>query len=318
MTTLAHTPVVLLAAPDDHWLARVLEERRYAVLKVRTAEQALQLAREVLADAIVLDEALPDISGIEASRMLNGDPRLRGRVPILLIAPEKPTPEQRVQALRAGAWDFLCRARDANELVLKLETYVQAKRNIDAALADGVVDPHTGLHTRQGLARRARELGALMSRKHGAMACVVFALQSDSLDDRIRRAVARAARVSDVVGALTDRDIGILAPATGHAGALKLAQRVGYVLAETMNGDEAPTPAAALKAGYDAADNLTYSPIDPTELIARATAAVQRGIPEPTCPWVRRFDVSRQPRSLDGSSSPTAASPSRSAERRES
>lgn len=290
------TPMVLIAAPEEHWLAAVLEERHYAVLKVRTAQQALQLGRDVTADAIVLDAHLPDLSGVEASRLLNSDPQLRGRVPLLILAPGTPTPEQRVAALRAGAWGFLCRPKDtddADEIVLKLDTYVQAKRNIDAALAEGVVDPYTGLHTRSGLARRARELGALMSRKHGALACLVFALETDPPDRGIGRIVARAARVSDVVGLLGPREIGLLAPATGQGGALKLAQRVGHLLSETINGAERPYPAVALKAGYDAADDLTYAPIDPTELIARATTAVQSGIPEPTCPWVRRFDVRR-------------------------
>jgi len=52
-------------------------------------------------------------------------------------------------------------------------------------------------------------------------------------------------------------------------------------------------PGSTLRAGYDAVDNLTYSPIDPFELLTRAAAAVRTGIPEPSSPWVRRFDAGK-------------------------
>lgn len=291
MAITQRTPVVLIAAQEDHSLAGMLETHDYAVMKVRTAGQAVEVGRNVAVDAIVLDATLPDMTGVDASSLLNSDPRIRGRVPILILSPGKPTPAQRVAALRAGAWDFLCHPKHPEDLVVKLQTYVQAKRNIDAALSEGVVDPLTGLHTRPGLARRARELGALMARKHGALACIVFALEPTHANPDVGRIVARTSRVSDVVGMLSPREVAVLAPATGHDGALKLAQRVGHIVRDSLDGDGDSRPDPSLMVGYDAADNLMYSPIDPTELIARAAAAAERGVAEPTCPWVRRFDV---------------------------
>src|SRR2546426_3695219 len=74
---------------------------------------------------------LPDMTGIDASRLLHADLRIGHNVPIFIIATDKPTPEQRVAALRAGAWDFVRHPGDPEEVALKLQTYVQAKRNID-------------------------------------------------------------------------------------------------------------------------------------------------------------------------------------------
>jgi tetratricopeptide (TPR) repeat protein len=48
-----------------------------------------------------------------------------------------------VTALRAGVWDFLRYPRNPEELSLTLQVYVQAKRNIDVALADDVAEPTT-------------------------------------------------------------------------------------------------------------------------------------------------------------------------------
>jgi hypothetical protein len=82
-------------------------------------------------------------------------------------------------------------------LSLKLQVYIQAKQNIDDNLADSFVDPVTKLHTRAGLARRARELGALMVRMHGAFASLVFGFENEIAASRGGAVVAASARISD-------------------------------------------------------------------------------------------------------------------------
>src|SRR5207249_10669735 len=101
-------------------------------------------------DAIILDATLPDMSGIDACLLLHGDPRIGQTVPILILASEQPTPEQRVAALRAGVWDFLPSPPDAEELVLSLETHLQAKQNLDVPLATPAY-PATADHTHETL-----------------------------------------------------------------------------------------------------------------------------------------------------------------------
>lgn len=283
-------PVVLIATRQEHSLVGGLQDSRYAVVEVHTGTLAVAWARDLRPDTIVLAADLPDMSGIDACRLLHNDLRIGHSVPILILAPDKPTPEQRVTALRAGAWDFLRSPRDAEELSLTLQTYVRAKRSIDVALAEGLIDPATGLHSRPALARRARELGALMARNHGALACVVFALETDPADPKAGSLLVRTARLSDVVGALGPTEFAVLAPATDHTGAVKLAQRVAGVLCRGSGGSTPPAPGSTLRAGYDAVANLTYAPTDPVELVGRASAAVRSGKPEPGYPWMRRFD----------------------------
>ena len=43
-------------------------------------------------------------------------------------------------ALRAGAWGFVRTPRDAEALALQLQAYVQAKRSVDHAFAEGLID----------------------------------------------------------------------------------------------------------------------------------------------------------------------------------
>src|SRR5437667_11685743 len=177
--TASAPPLILIAAIPEHSLASVFQGRHYAVVQVHTATLAAEWVRDVRPDTIIIDAELTDMSGIDACRLLHSDTHIGHKVPTLILAPNKPTPEQRVAALRAGVWDFLPYPPDPEELSLTLQTYLQAKRNVDVALAAGLVDPATGLHSRPALARRARELGALMMRGRGARACVVFALEAD-------------------------------------------------------------------------------------------------------------------------------------------
>lgn len=291
MSATPAVPVVLIASGRDRSLTRVLDHADYTVVESRTGGQALERARDKRPDIIILDAELPDLTGLEACRLFRGEPHIGRNVPILLLTSGQPTPEQRVTALRAGVWDFLPYPADPDGLTLKLETYVQAKRNIDATLAEGLFDPATGLHSRPGLARRARELGALMARHHGALACVVIHVEATPADPRAGHLVAQTARVCDVVGSMGPGEFAVLAPGTADAGAIRFAQRVASALTASPGGGQENAVTPGLRVGYDAVVNLKYAPIDPVALLGRAAAAVRNGRPEPGYPWVRRFDA---------------------------
>src|SRR5919106_7043487 len=263
-------PIVLIAAARERSLAGMLQHHTYAVVHLHTGTLAVAWARDVQPDVIILEAELADMSGIEACRMLHSDPRIGLSVPILILSSDKPTPEQRVNALRAGAWDFVAYPRDPADLVLGLQAYVQARRNMVMALAEEMVDPATGLHSRQSLARRARELVALMVRERGSLACVAFAFTADRVHAKVGRALVRSARVSDVVGALGAAEFAVLAPGASGEGAVQLAQRVANGLRSATDEGGTLVPGATLVAGYDAVENLRYAPLDPVELLAHA------------------------------------------------
>jgi PleD family two-component response regulator len=285
-------PVVLIAVTEEQSLSRALADHEYAALEVHIGSVAIACAVDLHPDMIIVGAELPDMSGIDACRLLHNDLRVGHGVPIVLLAPDKPTPELRVAALRAGAWDVLSNPADVTELSFRLRTYIQAKRNIDLALGDGLVDPAAGIHSRPSLAHRARELGALMAREHGALACVIFDLETAPAGPDAAGIVARMARVCDVVGAWSRTEIALLAPATNDAAAVNLARRVAAALGVTTDTGQL-VPGSMLRAGYDAVGNFTYSPIDPVDLLSRAAAAVRSGTPDTNYSWLRRFDAGR-------------------------
>lgn len=292
-------PIVLIAAAPDTSLADLLEGGGYAVATVTTMKFARERAPHIQPDAILLCTTPPGTGAVEVCGALRRDPRIAELVPIIVLTSEEPTPPARTSALRAGAWDCLRYPHDLPEVLVKLETYVQAKRSVDALMAEGRGTSTAGFHSRASLVRRARELGAVMARKHGALACVVFAWDIDNADPAAASLVSRTARVlksaerlSDVIGVLGPTQFAVVAPATDHAGALKLVHR-RVAAVQAAFGDESDRfPGAVLRVGYDAVTNLRYSPIDPADLLARAMVALRSGTPEPGYPWVRRYDPS--------------------------
>jgi CheY-like chemotaxis protein len=282
--------VLLAAALERAPVSAALEGAGFSIIEAESGVAALGRARVVRPDAIVLSNVLPDMSGIEACRLLHADPLVGGNTPVVILSGENPSPAERVAGLSAGVWDFFRHPRDSRELALKLQTYVEARRNV-AALSDNGIDPVSGLQARPALARRIRELGGLMTRMHGALSCIVF--DTETPDAGAPAVVAQITRVSDVVGILSPTQFALLAPSTNATGAAALCRRVAAVLRNVATAGGRGVQ--ALLIGYDAVDNLTYAPINPPDLIARATAAVRNGKPEPANHWLRRYEPGAPP-----------------------
>ncbi|HEY3279116.1 MAG TPA: response regulator [Gemmatimonadales bacterium] len=302
-TPVAALPLALLAGDRERSIGPVeaiLTDGGYAVLSAPTGRAMLARVRGIHPDVIVIDAELPDMSAADATRALRLDPAGSATTPILVALHRAPTRDDRLAALRAGAWDCLGPPFDPEEVRLKVDAFVHAKLDADRTRAEGLLDLGTGLYNRQGLARRARELGSQAYRQRGAIACVTLALDLDAdavtAPERAAAAVVHCvqalqsvARVSDAIGRLGPTEFAVLAPATDERGAVKLAERLVRGLEGAVAAIGRPSGVAQVRAGYDAVANVKYTPIEPMDLLTRATAALRRGEPEPGKAWLRRI-----------------------------
>ncbi|MEV5975709.1 response regulator transcription factor [Streptomyces sp. NPDC052114] len=85
-----------------------------------TGRSAVELARSARADLIVMDIRMPDLDGIEATRLLAADEDLAG-VKVLMLTTYD-TDEHVVEALRAGASGFLVKDTRPAELLDAIRT----------------------------------------------------------------------------------------------------------------------------------------------------------------------------------------------------
>src|SRR3989442_13864691 len=176
------------------------------------------------------------MQAVELCRALRGDGAVPTSTPILLSTSAPIARQHRLAALRVGVWECLSPPHDADEIVLRVGAFVHAKLDADRARAEGLLDPLTGLYNRQGLVRRARELGAQAFREHDALACVVLALDVEAGDDargaeesgvaRCVQVLKSSARLSDVIGRLSPTEFAVLAPGTNSAGVRGLPARL--------------------------------------------------------------------------------------------
>lgn len=285
----ATPPPLILLANDQEWSARSLESvlgpQGFASVRAYTGRQALELARRVHPDAVIVDAGMPDISGIEICQRLRDDLEFPRSTPIVVTTAGPASRAQRLEALRAGAWEFLSQPIDAESLLLKLDHYVQARREIDRSREDSLLDPATGLYNARGLARRAREIGADATRRRAPLACVALSPTLDArdeqeLDPRVAEHVGdvcrRTARSSDAVGRLGRSEFAIIAPATDQGGARRLVERLkDQVESLPLVIDGAHRP-VRFKAGYYAVSDFSQSSVDAVELLLRAASAIRQ------------------------------------------
>jgi len=282
-------PLALLADEEGEptrGLTGLLEEAGYVVQREQSGDRVIQRARDVLPDVIVIASDLPDMSGIALCHALRTDARLQHKPPIFVALAQPATTEARLAALRAGASECIALPLDSEEVVVRAGAYVHARHDADRARADGLLDPNTGLYNRQGLVRRARELGSQAFREHGPLACVVLAFESgpgeargDEITGPVRRgvhALQRSSRRSDVVGRLGPTEFAVLAPGTNAAGARSLAERLTMSLEAAAPGMEG-SGALRVRYGYEAVANVGYTPIEPVDLLVRAAASARSG-----------------------------------------
>jgi diguanylate cyclase (GGDEF)-like protein len=283
-------PLVLIAN-DQEWSARSLESilapNGYSVVRAYTGQQALERVRTTQPDIIILDAQMPDLHGFEVCRLLRADPRFSPTTPIIITTSGPSGRTQRLEAYRAGAWEFLGQPVDGEALLLKLTTFLLGKREVDTLREESLLDASTGLYNMRGLARRAHEIGADAFRRRDPLACVVFAPETDgdSIDqpdeeshriaEQVGQLLKRLGRSSDAIGRLGHSEFAVIAPATGNEGVLRLVRRLGSSI------ESAPIPVRGgqrtlrVQAGYCAVPDFAESQVDAVELLLRATTALR-------------------------------------------
>lgn len=309
MTATAKPRVPTALLVNDHeWSARSLESiltpRGFTVLRAHTARQALSLARTSSPDVVIVDMRLPDVDGIDVCERLRADGHVTAATPIIVTTSGQATRAQRLAALRAGAWDFLTQPLDGEALLLKLDSFLEARRESLLGLEASLVDSATGLYNGRGLARRAREIGAEAQRRRQSLACVALeaevgpAAPDAELPDAIARDVAEqvasicrsAGRASDAFGRVGRLEFAIIAPATTADGATRLAERMKARLEQipvALDGEARPV---RVRAGYYAVPDFASSALDAEEILHRATAALRQLRADGSGVDVRSFD----------------------------
>jgi len=294
-------PRLVLIASDGEWEGRSLESvfelNGYNVIRVERGRRALELARKTPLDALFLDAGLADMGGVEVCRALRDDPLFDHATPIVVTSSVPAAHRATAAAFAAGAWDYCSQPIDVETLLLKLGTFIRARRALREAEAGALLDPATGLFTAHGLEQWAKHLSARALRKREPIACVavmphampearVWSSGEHASDDVTNEILAQDAlarvvdvcreesRRSDVIGYLGQSRLGILAPDTDAEGAEMFVGRLTRAL-ERGTSASGTKSKAFLHAGYCAVADLSTAGLEPTEILRRAEVALE-------------------------------------------
>lgn len=115
----------LLLIEDDqvlkNQLATQLEQENYRVDCAEDGEEGLYRAREYLYDIAIVDIGLPKISGVDVVEILRDE---NNSLPILMLT-ARSSWRDKVNALKAGADDYLVKPFQLEELLARLEALVR-------------------------------------------------------------------------------------------------------------------------------------------------------------------------------------------------
>jgi len=103
--------------PTLRELVRASLDGGYRFAEASDGLVAIELARELEPDVVILDLMLPRVGGLEVLAELRADEKLR-RVPVLVITAWN---ETREDVLAAGAADFVAKPFDPDELRAAIE-----------------------------------------------------------------------------------------------------------------------------------------------------------------------------------------------------
>lgn len=122
----------LLVVEDDktvgQYVKRGLEEQQYIADWVTDGSEALRVASSVPYDLIILDLRLPGMTGIEVLRTL----RDRGNTVPVLVLTAQDSVEFKVDALRAGADDYVTKPFSFEELLARVEALSRRPKALTA------------------------------------------------------------------------------------------------------------------------------------------------------------------------------------------
>ena len=154
-------------------LTRALRKRGYPVEDHRSAESFLAEFDALRCGCLLLDYGLPDMNGLELQNHLN---EIGAHLPVIFITGHGGVPES-VQAMKAGAVDFLLKPYKTAELIGKIEMALDLSR--------------TWMRTAQDQEILKRSLNSLTEREKE-----IFELMMGNPDMASSKAIARALDIS--------------------------------------------------------------------------------------------------------------------------
>jgi diguanylate cyclase (GGDEF)-like protein len=241
-------PARIVIADDDRLarelLASMLRNGGHQVEACEDGQEAIERVAQGGVDLVLLDVVMPRLGGLEACRLLKGM-TTDSFLPVVLVTVKTDT-ASRVEGLRIGADDYVCKPFEEAELLARVGSMLRIKRLHEQVTQQkarferlSVHDEMTGLYNYRFLHTRLGEEFKRAERYHEPFACVLVDIdQLRAINDlggraagdqairRVAEGIKRCVREVDVVARYGGEEFLIVLPSTHFAGSVVVAERI--------------------------------------------------------------------------------------------
>jgi len=105
-----------------------LNKTGYETIGARDGREALEMARQIIPDLIILDFHMPDMNGDEVARILKEDKDLK-HIPILLISATVTSVAQRAE--ECGADGYIAKPFQPKELISAVKKMLEQSESVN-------------------------------------------------------------------------------------------------------------------------------------------------------------------------------------------
>ena len=158
---------------DDHAVVRhgmtALLETEQDIEVVRTAsngQQAVQLVKKLRPDIVVMDIAMPELNGIDATRQIS---EVCPEVKVIMLSMHESS-EHIYQALKAGAKGYLLKESAGKEVATAIRAVSAGRRYLSSRIEKMVIDNYI---TNQNTAPETSPIDTLSNREREVLQLVV-------------------------------------------------------------------------------------------------------------------------------------------------
>jgi two-component system NtrC family response regulator len=186
----------ILLADDDNALRRViqfkLQKKGYEVTAVENGEEALKELGERPFDLLIADIRMPKVDGIQLLEESNG---IQPDLKVILMTAYATVP-QAVQAVKSGAFDYLTKPFDDDELFLIIEKAFRFnKLEKENTLLKSQLQEWTGSKSIVGVSKAFKEMMSVVEKIAPTDASVLLSGESGTGKEVVARAIhSRSAR----------------------------------------------------------------------------------------------------------------------------
>ncbi len=130
-------------------LSDLLEEEGFVVTAATDGAEALALFADFRPDLVLSDICMPNMNGLALARALRASPRMADTPLILLSARHEKA--RRLEALEAGADDFVAKPLELDELLARVRAHLRRARRHSQVVRMSIIDELTSILNRRGL-----------------------------------------------------------------------------------------------------------------------------------------------------------------------